>query len=355
MNRILLQQPSSIVFGEDSLVKFTEDYLNMKHKSLYLLTISPVLPLLSDLLKTFEKEGIRVEINTGIEGEPSFSDFEKVLLEARNFGADSVVGIGGGSVLDVAKFLAAMLKNDQNISDVIGIGLLKERRTYLACLPTTSGTGSEVSPNAIFLDEKDGGKKGIISPFLVPDGAYIDPALTVGVPAAVTAATGIDALTHCLEAYVNRFAHPMVDLWALEGIRLISQNLEKACKDGNDIDARTAVALGSVYGGMCLGPVNTAAVHALAYPLGSIYEVPHGLSNALLLPYVMEYNMPEGDERLAGVAKALGVTQSGADSELALAGVLKIKELIAACGLPSRLSEIDIKKEDIKKMANLQN
>ncbi|WP_321285603.1 iron-containing alcohol dehydrogenase [uncultured Sunxiuqinia sp.] len=352
MNRILLQQPSSIVFGEDSLVTFTEDYLNMKHKSLYLLTISPVLPLLGDLLKTFEKEGIRVEINTGIEGEPSFRDFEKVLLEARNFGADSVVGIGGGSVLDVAKFLAAMLKNDQNISDVIGIGLLKERRTYLACLPTTSGTGSEVSPNAIFLDEKDGGKKGVISPFLVPDGAYIDPALTVGVPAAVTAATGIDALTHCLEAYVNRFAHPVVDLWALEGIRLISQNLEKSCIDGNDIDARTAVALGSVYGGMCLGPVNTAAVHALAYPLGSIYEVPHGLSNALLLPYVMEYNMPEGNERLAGVAKALGVTQSGADSELALAGVLKIKELIAACGLPSRLSEIDIKKEDIEKMAD---
>ncbi len=340
------------MFGEDSLGKFTEDYLNMKHKSLYLLTISPVVPLLGDLLKTFEKEGIRVQINTGIEGEPSFRDFEKVLLEARNFGADSVVGIGGGSVLDVAKFLAAMLKNDQNISDVIGIGLLKERKTYLACLPTTSGTGSEVSPNAIFLDEKDGGKKGVISPFLVPDGAYIDPALTVGVPPAVTAATGIDALTHCLEAYVNRFAHPMVDLWALEGIRLISQNLESACKDGNDIDARAAVALGSVYGGMCLGPVNTAAVHALAYPLGSIYDVPHGLSNALMLPYVMEYNMPEGNERLAGVAKALGVTQSGADSELAQSGVLKIKELIAACGLPGRLSEINIKKEDIKKMAD---
>src|SRR5439155_10799310 len=146
------------------------------------------------------------------------------------------------------------------------IGKLNARKTYLACLPTTAGTGSEVSPNAILMDESDQLKKGVISPHLMPDAAYIDPMLTLGAPPAVTAATGIDALTHCIEAYANKFAHPMIDLYALEGIRLIGDNLARAVADGSNIEARTHLALASMYGGMCLGPVNTGAVHALAYP-----------------------------------------------------------------------------------------
>src|SRR5690606_16202187 len=149
---------------------------------------------------------------------------------------------------------------------------------------------SEVSPNAIFVNDQ-GEKVGIISPYLVPDAAYIDPVLTVLLPKKITAATGIDALTHCLEAYTNKFAHPCVDLYALEAVRIIAKYVKRACDDGTALEARTQVALGSMYGGMCLGPVNTAAVHALSYHLGVEYHIPPGLSNALLLPYVMEYNI----------------------------------------------------------------
>ena len=352
MNKILIQQPARFVFGEGSAEQFVKDFSKLGLRKLYILTIPPLVYQLSGMIDRFSEIGIQVRINTQIEGEPTFSDFNKVLDDARSFDADSVVGIGGGSVMDVAKLLAAMLKNSQELREVIGIGLLKERSTYLACLPTTSGTGSEVSPNAIFLDEEDNGKKGVISPFLMPDGAYIDPLLTVGVPANVTAATGIDALTHCIEAYVNKFAHPMTDLLALEGIRLISANLQKACDDGQNIEARTAVARGSVYGGMCLGPVNTAAVHALAYPMGSEYKIAHGLSNALLLPYVLEYNMPEGTTRLAQVAKTMGVLTGANDHEIALKGIELIRKLIVNCDLPTHLSEINIREEDLDKMAD---
>jgi alcohol dehydrogenase class IV len=251
--------------------------------------------------------------------------------------------------LDVAKLLAALIDNEQKLEEVVGIGLLKKRSLYLACLPTTSGTGSEVSPNAILLDEHDGMKKGIISPCLVPDAAYIDPLLTMGMPAGITASTGMDALTHCLEAYTNKFAHPMVDLIALEGVKLISRNLVKACAD--DLEARTNVSLGSLYGGMCLGPVNTTAVHALSYPLGSEFKIAHGLANALLLPYVMEYNLVAAPERFAQVALALGAEEKASAKETALEGVAVVRKLMEQCGLPAKLSEIDIPEQAIPEMA----
>jgi alcohol dehydrogenase class IV len=260
------------------------------------------------------------------------------------------VGMGGGSVMDVAKLIAAQLLNKQTTEEVVGIGNLKERKTYLACIPTTSGTGSEVSPNAIFVDVK-GAKVGVISPYLIPDGAYVDPALTVGVPRSFTAATGIDALTHCLEAYANKFAHPVIDLIALEGVRLIGRYLKRACNDGQDIEARTQVALGSLYGGMCLGPVNTAAVHALAYPLGAEFHIPHGLSNALMLPYVMEFNLIAAPQKYADLAIALGAEEGKSPHETARAGVQCIRNLIKGCGLPSSLEEVGIPFNAIGRMA----
>lgn len=353
MKKIIFHQPDKLVFGQGSLEQFVEDYLSLGLKRLFILTISPVRSSLSAIIQRLREEGVVIKVNDQLENEPTFADFEDTLIGAREFKADSVIGIGGGSVMDMAKLVAAQLYNDQDTRLIIGNGLLKERKTYLACLPTTSGTGSEVSPNAIFLDDMDGGKKGIISPFLVPDAAYIDPVLSVGVPPSITAATGIDALTHCLEAYTNRYSHPMVDLFALEGIRLISQNLRRVCADGNDMEARTNVALGSVYGGMCLGPVNTAAVHALAYPLGSEFKIPHGLSNALLLPHVMEYNLEASPDKYAQVAFALGADQGETTLETARCGVSMIRKLIKDCGIPEKLSDVNIPENAIMNMAHL--
>jgi alcohol dehydrogenase class IV len=229
--------------------------------------------------------------------------------------------------------------------------VLKGRRTYLACLPTTSGTGSEVSPNAILLDPGDNLKKGIISPCLVPDASYIDPQLTVSMPPGVTASTGLDALTHCIEAYTNRFAHPAVDIYALEGIRRIGPSLVRAVHNGNDLEARESMALASAFGRLCLGPVNTAAVHALAYPLGGEYHVAHGLSSAILLPYVMEYNLGWATERYARLAEALGVPAGANTLDTARLGAARVRDLCVECGVEMRLGRYGISEDAIPHLA----
>jgi alcohol dehydrogenase class IV len=161
----------------------------------------------------------------------------------------------------------------------------------------------------------------------------------------------MDALTHCIEVYANRFAHPLIDLYALEGIRLIGADLKRAFENGDDVDARGNLALGSLYGGLGLGPVNTGAVHALAYPLGGRFHVAHGISNALLLPYVMEFNIPEAPDRFANIALALGVDRAGSDFETARKGVEKVGQLLRDCGLPTKLSELRVPREAIDDMA----
>ena len=276
---------------------------------------------------------------------------EGVLKKARDEAVEAVLGIGGGSALDVAKLTAALARGGPPVREVFGINLLAGRELFLVCLPTTSGTGSEVSPNAILLDETDQMKKGVVSPHLVPDAAIVDPFLTLSVPPAVTAATGLDALTHCIEAYANKFAHPAVDHYALEGIRLISANLLRAVQNGGDAEARAALALGSLYGGLCLGPVNTAAVHALAYPLGGRFHVAHGVSNAVLLCEVLRFNLPHAAERYAKVAAALGAEGNGSPLSAAQRGVEHLARLTQLCGVPQRLSELGVPREAIPSMA----
>ena len=191
----------------------------------------------------------------------------------------------------------------------------------------------------------------MVSPYLVADAAYVDPLLTLTVPPAVTAATGLDALTHCIEAYANKFAHPIVDVYALQGIKLIAANLLRAVRDGGDIEARGALALGSLYGGLCLGPVNTAAVHALAYPLGGRFHISHGVSNAVLLPHVLRFNFPAATERYAEVAGALGVTRNGSSLSTAEHGVQFLSQLSRDCGVPQTLAELDIPRDAIPWLA----
>jgi alcohol dehydrogenase len=343
--------PGKLVFGNGTLAQLTNDILQLNPSKIFIATIQPLLGIVNEWMADFKKNNIEVLIDTSIVQEPSFSDFEKLLQAVTPFDPDIVMGIGGGSVLDIAKLVAAQLENEQQLKDYVGIGLLKGRKRKLICVPATSGTGSEVSPNAILVDDTDNQKKGIISPYLVPDIVYVDPQLTLSVPPAITAATGLDALTHCLEAYTNKFAQPFIDLYAYEGMRLIAANLEAAVKDGNNIKARTEVAMGSLLGGFCLGPVNTAGVHALSYPLGSMFHLAHGLSNALLLPYVMEYNIPAAPKRYANVAIALGCERQNTDEATACKGVEKIRQLVKACGIPSTLREVNIHETAIPAMA----
>ena len=351
MKQITLLQPQKIVFGTGCIQTLVEDYKKMGLQRLFVLTAPPIRPLIEDTLAELKSAGVNIEVFQDIVAEPTVNDFKKILEVARQFKADSVVGVGGGSVLDVTKLIAAFINSDQQVEDCFGTGFIKQKGLWFACLPTTAGTGSEVSPNAILLDERDHLKKGIVSPFLIADVAYVDPKLTWTVPAKVTADTGMDALTHCIEAYTNKFAHPSVDIYALQGIRLIAANLEKAVKNGQDQEAREALAFGSLYGGLCLGPVNTAAVHALSYPLGGEFHIPHGLSNAILLPSVMKFNMPANIKRHAEVAIALGCQPGKNDEETAQRGVDFIYQLADAVGIPKKLTVLGIPQTAVDGMA----
>src|ERR1041385_1027232 len=307
MNPITLLQPPRVVFGDGCAPQCAEFFKQRGVRRVLLVSSASVFPALDPVRRALEQAGISVVPAPAVRPEPTLADFETVLRVARAESVDAVLGIGGGSPLDVAKLVAALARSSEAITDVFGVNLLRGRELCLVCAPTTSGSGSEVSPNAVLLDEADLMKRAVISPHLVPDAAFVDPSLTLSLPPAVTAATGLDALTHCIEAFANKFSHPAVDVYALQGIRLISKNLLRAVRNGADAEARANLALGSLYGGLCLGPVNTAAVHALSYPLGGRFHVAHGVSNAVLLPGVLRFNLVAAPERYAEVAVALGI------------------------------------------------
>lgn len=351
MKEIVLLQPGKIVFGTGCTEQFCKDYLAMGFKRLFILTAPVIKPMIADMEKTLTDGGVSIEYFDDIRQEPSVNDFKKILGIAREFKADSVLGVGGGSVLDLSKLVATLIDSEQQIEDLFGTGFVAKRGKWFACMPTTSGTGSEVSPNAILLDERDALKKGVVSPYLMADAAYIDPKLTWTVPGKITAETGMDAITHCIEAYTNKFAHPVIDVYALQGIKLIAANLLRAVKDGKDVEAREALSLGSMYGGLCLGPVNTAAVHALSYPIGGEYHISHGLSNAILLPSVMRFNMSANVKKYAEVALACGVEPGKNDEETAERGVEFITKLSKDCGIPTTLTELGIPETAVDHMA----
>lgn len=328
------------------------DYLKqLPERRIHIVASRSLSSVAARIREQLEADGCAVSLDAAAVAEPTIAAFEESLARARAFSPSCIVGIGGGSALDVAKLIAAFINNPQTVQESFGIGLLRSRNCHLVCMPATSGTGSEVSPNAILLDERAQLKKGVISPYLVPDAAFVDPALTRSVPPAITAYTGLDALTHCVEAYTNRFAHPLVDLYALEGISLCARFLPGAVRDGEDMEAREGMSLASLYGGLCLGPVNTAAVHALAYPLGGEFHLPHGLSNAVLLPAVFRFNAPSTPERHASVARALGVEPHGTALETAMAGAARLEQLTHDCGVGTDLAHHGLQRSAIPHMA----
>ncbi len=238
--------------------------------------------------------------------EPDIPNLHALLAMAEAARPDLVVGFGGGSAMDLAKLAAVLPGSGQSIHDVVGPEKVLGRRVALAQVPTTSGTGSEAGTRSLVTDPATQNKLAVQSRHMLADIAVIDPDLTMTVPAAVTAATGVDAMAHCVEGYTSRRSHPMIDLYALEGIRLVGRFLRRVVEDGGDAEARAGLALASLYGGFCLGPVNTTAGHAVAYPLGTRHHVPHGLACALIFPHTLAWNAPAAAEKTAAVLQALG-------------------------------------------------
>lgn len=341
----------SLNFGPGAAMRCAADLAERGAQSVFLVTTKPTLGLAEPLIEAIRATGAAVTIWHDMVGEPTFPEFRAALAAAWEVKADAVIGLGGGSAMDVAKLVAALADGAQRIEDVIGVDRLRGRALWLACIPSTAGTGSEVTPIAILGDEDEDLKKGTVSRHLVPDAAYLDPLLTVSMPPSVTAATGIDALTHCIEAYANRFSHPLVDVYALAGIALIAKYLVRAYADGQDVEAREGMLRASLYGGLCLGPVNTAAVHALAYPLGGEFHIAHGMANALLLPHVLRFNLDAAPGRYADIAKALGVTPTGDDLADALEGIERVIALSRHCGIRPGMRHFGIDQAAIPRMA----
>lgn len=304
------------------------------------------------LLQVTNKLEVPIDVMTIASPEPSFVDMEALLGQLINQHYDLLIGIGGGSVLDTAKILSVMLTNKENIRSFIGTDNIKQPGVATILIPTTAGTGSEVTNIAIFTDLQDNMKKGIVSPYLLPNVAIVDANLTLTVPPAVTAATGMDALVHAIEAYTSVNANMLTDSMAIQAIKLIGGAIRKAVHQGNDIKARADMAMGSLLAGIAFGNAGVGAVHALAYPLGGKYKIPHGVSNSLLLPYVMKYNVVANVEKFAEVAEALGENvREMSLRDAADQAIFSLTRLCKDIGIPRSLEEVGVSLEALPALA----
>lgn len=288
----------------------------------------------------------------GVEPDPAFEIATEAAQTAREFGADLVLGVGGGSPLDIAKVAAILVTNDESVDSYFGIDLVPKKGLKTLVVPTTAGTGSEATPIAILSDHHEKLKKGILSPYLFPDVAVLDPELTVGLPAPVTAATGMDALIHAVEAYTSRNAYWMTDLLAEKAMALISENLRTACSDGKNLAARSKMLEASLLAGMAFANAGVTAVHAFAYPIGAEYHIPHGVANSIMLGSVMEFNMMGNLSKFARIAAILGENVEGMSQRAAArAAVNALQTLAADIRIPSSLREFGVKDDHISELA----
>ena len=345
--------PKTIMFGVGASEKLVDCIKELTDGHILIVTDQGLVKagVVEKIKKTISNADLEVSIFDGVTPDP---DKECVyqclnLVEAKD--AKALIGLGGGSSLDIAKVSAALRINGGRITDYVGVGKVPKRGLPTILMPTTSGTGSEVSPIAVISDPEQHTKLGIVSPNLYCDFAIVDPALTVSCPPNITASSGMDALTHAIEIYTNRISVQIIDTLVLESIRLAGLYLKTCVSNGEDIIARNGMALASLYAGLGLGPVNTAGVHSLAYPLGGSYNIPHGLANSILLPYIMEFNRPACINKFAKIADALGVKGVSKEDEKAKIVVEMVVELSKEIGIPQKLREIGIPKEAIPQMA----
>lgn len=308
--------------------------------------------LIDGPLASLTAAGVPVTVYSDVLADPPELSVQAAVDAARKGEVDGVVGFGGGSSLDTAKLVALLARTPQALPDIYGIGLARGPRLPLIQVPTTAGTGSEVTPISI-LTTPDHEKKGVVSPLLYPDMALLDSRLTLGLPPAVTAMTGVDAMVHAIEAFTTRLKkNPLSDALAIKALQLLYPNLMAAVNDGRDAQVRENMLLGSLFAGMAFANAPVAAVHALAYPLGGHYHLPHGLSNSLVLGPVLEFNLPAAEALYAELGRAILPHLVTADNQAAASAfVAAIRERVAAMPYAQTLSAAGVKEEDLPMLA----
>ena len=320
--------------------------------------------------ESLQGAGVAVEVWDGGEPEPSMDAALACSARAREIGADVLVAVGGGSNLDLGKITAVLVAHGGHPRDYVGEFKVPGPITPLIAVPTTAGTGSEVSAASVLSDKEKGTKVGVLSNYLRPFAAVVDPLLTLSCPPSVTADSGIDALTHALEAYtavdneefplpasersVYQGRNPLTRALAEEAVRRVGRHLTTAVHEGSNVEAREGMLLGSLLAGLAFSNSGVALVHALEYPLGGAVHTPHGRGNGLLLPYVMEYNKPARVETLARAAAVLGVDTTGmADEAAADAAIETVRRLRRESGIPDRLRDVGCKEEQLRGFAEM--
>jgi len=330
-------------FGASHVVLVTDKILHKKTDAV------------SNAVACLKASGLPAEVFDDVEPDPMVGTARRSAEFARASGPNFVVGLGGGSALDIAKATAAILANETPLEQMWGVGNVPKPSLPMILLPTTAGTGSEVTPNCILTDVKpDGGhmKKGIVSPHILARVAIVDPLLTVTAPPSVTAAAGMDALTHAIETYVSRSAQPLTMPLALEAIRLIAKYLRRTVANGSDLEARRHMANASMMAGLAFANGYLGGVHAIAMAMGGQCGVAHGIANALMLPYVMEFNEMAATEQFACIAEAMGESVEGlSQREAAHRATLAVHQLVIDVGLPHVLADVKISQEGLPALA----
>lgn len=310
------------------------------------------LGLAAAALDGFRAAGLDVWTFSDVQADPPEEMILAAVESARAEGVDCVASVGGGSSLDTAKLIAVLLNSDQPLKEMYGVNLVRGTRLPLVLAPTTAGTGSEVTPISIVTTGTNE-KKGVVAPQLLPDCAILDAELTVGLPAPVTAATGIDAMVHAIEAFTSkRLKNVVSDCLAKQALELLGANIRQACRAPGDRDARAKMLLGSMLAGMAFANAPVAAVHALAYPLGGHFHIPHGHSNALVLPYVLDYNLPAAESAYAELAPLIFPELTGKPERARADGLIDgFLNLGPELGMQSRLSELGVNHNHLPMLA----
>lgn len=353
MEDYIFRLPTKVMFGVGMVKKIGEICKSQSASKVFLVTgrtSTKNSPYLSTVIASLEQSGIAVDLYAEIEADPSIETIDRGVMKMRDFKADAVVAFGGGSPMDAAKSMAMLMANEGSIADYIRV-----RRTILhrglpvICIPTTAGTGSEVTAAAVTTDKQAKEKIGLSHDYMMPTIALVDPELHLSMPPSVTAATGIDALTHAIEAYVAQKATPISDALALQAIRMIGSNLRLAVADGDNLTARGNMASASLVAGAAFANAGLGAVHGIAHPVGAQYGVPHGIANGIMLPYVMEYCLIANFAKFRDIALALGekvndMTERQAASQAVQAVITLNKDI----GIPDSLLAVGVSPSNIE-------
>lgn len=346
--------PKRVVFGDLAAEKIGAEAQRLGGTKAFIVTDEGIKKSgVLEKVVTPLKAVLELEIFDRVESEPTLEAAETIAIAARSATYDLVVGVGGGSVLDMAKVAAAAISNPkQPVIEFLGANKIANPSVPKLLIPTTAGTGAEATPYALIISE--GKKKAIASPYNLADVILISPSFTASMPPEVTAATGMDALSHAIEAVLSLGANPLTDSFALEAIRKIADHIEEAFRHGDNLDARLQMSLAAMLAGMAFGNAGVIAGHAAAHTIGARYKISHAKSSALTLPYIMEYNASVAHEKLARIARALGVDVRGlADEVAASQAIARVKGLLDSLKLPTRLADLGVPKAALPELADI--